>query len=79
MALAFIVANPGLGLLRSTMVRSQLQAMQLGFFFLLPNILLSGFMFPRSAMPAPAQWLGNALPLTYFLEVLRGVVLKGVA
>jgi ABC-2 type transport system permease protein len=78
MALAFIVANLGLGLLMSTLVRSQLQAMQMGFLFLLPNILLSGFMFPRNAMPAPAQWLGSALPLTYFLEVLRGVLLKGI-
>jgi ABC-2 type transport system permease protein len=78
MAFAFIVANLGLGLLMSTLVRSQLQAMQMGFLFLLPNILLSGFMFPRSAMPAPAQWLGSALPLTYFLEVLRGVLLKGI-
>ncbi len=78
MAFAFIVANLGLGLLMSTLVRSQLQAMQLGFLFLLPNILLSGFMFPRDAMPAPAQWLGSALPLTYFLEVLRGVLLKGI-
>lgn len=78
MTFAFIVANLGLGLLMSTLVRSQLQAMQLGFLFLLPNILLSGFMFPRSAMPAPAQWLGSLLPLTYFLEVLRGVLLKGI-
>ena len=78
MTFAFIVANLGLGLLMSTLVRSQLQAMQLGFMFLLPNILLSGFMFPRDAMPVPAQWLGSALPLTYFLEVLRGVLLKGV-
>jgi ABC-2 type transport system permease protein len=78
MSFAFIVANLGLGLLMSTMVRSQLQAMQMGFLFLLPNILLSGFMFPRSAMPVPAQWLGSALPLTYFLEVLRGVLLKGI-
>lgn len=78
MSFAFIVANLGLGLLMSTLVRSQLQAMQLGFLFLLPNILLSGFMFPRDAMPAPARWLGNALPLTYFLEVLRGVLLKGI-
>ena len=78
MSFAFIVANLGLGLLMSTLVRSQLQAMQLGFLFLLPNILLSGFMFPREAMPVPAQWLGSALPLTYFLRVLRGVLLKGI-
>jgi ABC-2 type transport system permease protein len=52
--------------------------MQMGFLFLLPNLLLSGFMFPREAMPEGAQWLGAALPLTYFLEVLRGILLKGV-
>jgi ABC-2 type transport system permease protein len=75
--LAFIVANLGLGLLFSTLARTQAQAMQLGFFFLLPNILLSGFMFPREAMPAPAQWLGDAIPLTYYLRVLRGVLLRG--
>jgi ABC-2 type transport system permease protein len=62
----------------STLVRSQVQAMQLSFLFLLPNILLSGFMFPREAMPAPAQWIGAALPLTYFLKILRGVLLKNV-
>lgn len=78
MTFAFIVANLGLGLLLSTLVRSQVQAMQLGFLFLLPNILLSGFMFPRQAMPDLAQWLGAALPLTYFLTVLRGILLKGV-
>lgn len=75
--LAFIIGSLGLGLFLSTLVRTQTQAMQLGFFFLLPNILLSGFMFPREAMPAPAQWLGNAIPLTYYLRVLRGVLLKG--
>jgi ABC-2 type transport system permease protein len=51
---------------------------QLGFFYLMPNILLSGFMFPRIAMPAPAQWIGAFLPLTYYLDVLRGVLIKGV-
>jgi ABC-2 type transport system permease protein len=76
-ALPFILANLAIGLLFSTLVRTQSQAMQLGFLFLLPNILLSGFMFPREAMPPPAQWLGAALPLTYFLTVLRGVLLKG--
>ena len=75
---AFIVASLGLGLFISTMVRSQAQAMQLGFFFLLPNILLSGFMFPREAMPPLAQWIGLALPLTHFLKVLRGIILKDV-
>jgi len=77
-ALPFVVASLGIGLFISTVVSTQAQAMQLGFLFLLPNILLSGFMFPREAMPAPAQWVGAALPLTYFLEVMRGVLLKGV-
>lgn len=77
-ALPFIVASLGVGLLVSTAVKTQAQAMQLGFFYLLPNILLSGFMFPREAMPEPAQWIGAALPLTYFLKSLRGILLKGV-
>ncbi len=78
MTFPFIVASLGIGLFFSTLVRTQAQAMQAGFMFILPNILLSGFMFPRAAMPEPAQWLGLALPLTYFLEVLRGILLKGV-
>lgn len=75
-SLAFIVANLGLGMFFSTVARNQQQAMMLGFMFLLPNILLSGFMFPREAMPEAAQWLGAALPLTYYLEVLRGIILR---
>ena len=74
----FIIANLGVGLLVSTVVRTQAQAMQASFFFLMPNILLSGFMFPRAAMPLAAQWLGLLLPLTYYLEVLRGILLKDV-
>jgi ABC-2 type transport system permease protein len=74
----FIVANLGLGLVVSTLARTQAQAMQVGFFLLLPNILLSGFMFPREAMPDAARWVGLALPLTYYLRVLRGVLLRGV-
>ncbi len=76
-ALPFIVASLGVGLLVSAAVKSQAQAMQLGFFYILPNILLSGFMFPREAMPAPAQWIGAVLPLTYFLRAMRGILLKG--
>jgi len=76
--LTFIVASLGLGLFISTMVRTQTQSIQLGFFLMLPNILLSGFMFPREAMPALAQWLGLALPLTHYLTILRGIILKGV-
>ena len=59
-------------------MKTQAQAMQAGFFFLMPNILLSGFMFPRAAMPAPAQWIGLLLPLTYYLQVLRGILLKDI-
>lgn len=73
----FVVAMLGLGLLASTIARTQAQAIQVGLFLLLPNILLSGFMFPREAMPAPAAALGLLLPLTYYLKVLRGVLLKG--
>jgi len=76
-ALPFVVASLAIGLFVSTVVRNQAQAMQLGFLFLLPNILLSGFMFPREAMPEPAQWIGAALPLTYFLRLMRGILLRG--
>ena len=76
-ALGFIGANLATGLFLSTMVRTQAQAMQAGMMVLLPNLLLSGFMFPREAMPDVAQWIGLALPLTYFLKVLRGILLKG--
>lgn len=78
LALPFMFASLGVGLLISTIAKSQAQAMQLSFFFMLPNILLSGYLFPRVAMPEPAQWLGLGLPLTYFLKVLRGILLKGV-
>jgi ABC-2 type transport system permease protein len=74
----FIVASLGVGLLISTIARNQLQAMQVSFFFMLPNILLSGYIFPRVAMPLPAQWIGLLLPLTYYLNILRGILLKGI-
>jgi drug efflux transport system permease protein len=77
-ALVFIVASLAFGLFVSTLVRTQQQAMQASFFFVLPNILLSGFMFPRQAMPTVFQWIGAFLPLTHFLKVLRGILLKGV-
>ena len=78
LTMAYIVANLALGLLVSTVTKTQVQAMQLSFFLIMPNILLSGFMFPRDAMPAPAQWIGAVLPLTYYLAILRGVLLKGI-
>jgi ABC-2 type transport system permease protein len=77
-AVLFIIASLAFGLFVSTMVRTQQQAMQVGFFYLLPNILLSGFMFPRQAMPLVFQWISLALPLTHFLTVLRGILLKGL-
>jgi ABC-2 type transport system permease protein len=77
LAFLFIAANLAVGLFFSTLSQTQQQAMQMSFFFLLPNILLSGFMFPFEAMPPPAQWLSQALPLTHFLRIVRGVVLKG--
>jgi ABC-2 type transport system permease protein len=73
----FIAANLALGLFFSTLAKTQQQAMQMSFFFLLPNILLSGFMFPFEAMPRPAQWLAQGLPLTHYLRIVRGLVLKG--
>jgi ABC-2 type transport system permease protein len=78
LALVFIAANLSLGLFFSTVARTQQQAMQMSFFFLLPNMLLSGFMFPFEAMPRPAQWIGQALPLTHFLRIVRGIALKDV-
>jgi ABC-2 type transport system permease protein len=75
--LPFIVASLGLGLFISTLVRVQAQAIQLSFLILLPSVLLSGFMFPREAMPPFAQWLGGVIPVTYYLRVLRALLLKG--
>lgn len=75
--LVFIVANLSLGLVISTLVSTQFQAMQLSFFVLLPSILLSGFMFPFAGMPLPAQVIAEALPLTHFIRLIRGVMLRG--
>ena len=77
LALLFIAANLALGLVFSTAAKTQQQAMQMSFFFLLPNILLSGFMFPFDAMPRFAQILSQALPLTHFLRIVRGIALRG--
>lgn len=75
----FMVANLGVGFTFSTLAKNQLQAMQMTFFFFLPSILLSGFMFPFRAMPVWAQYMGEALPLTHFLRIVRGIMLKGVS
>lgn len=74
---AFIMASLGVGMLISTIAQSQRQAMMMGYFLILPTILLSGFMFPREAMPEVAQWIGLILPLTFYLDVLRGIILRG--
>jgi ABC-2 type transport system permease protein len=73
----FIVGSLALGFLISTVARSQLQAMQMSVFYIFPSILLSGFMFPFRGMPDWAQWLGQAIPVTHFLRVVRGALLKG--
>jgi ABC-2 type transport system permease protein len=73
----FIVANLAVGFTFSTLARNQLQAMQMTFFFFLPSMLLSGFMFPFRGMPDWAQALGQILPLTHFLRIVRGIMLKG--
>ena len=74
----FIVGSLSLGFLVSTLARNQLQAMQMSFFYFLPSILLSGFLFPFRGMPQWAQWLGSILPVTHMLRVVRGAMLKGV-
>ncbi|MBS0348622.1 MAG: ABC transporter permease [Proteobacteria bacterium] len=75
--LIFICANLTLGITFSSIARNQLQAMQMTFFFFLPSMLLSGFMFPFRGMPEWAQAVGNVLPLTHFLVLVRGILLKG--
>lgn len=75
--LPFIAANLTVGLLFSTIAQNQLQAMQLGFFYFLPSMLLSGFLFPFRGMPDWAQFIGNLLPLSHFLPIVRGILLKG--
>jgi ABC-2 type transport system permease protein len=76
-AILLIVANLSLGLLISTRATSQFQAMQMTFFVFLPSILLSGFMFPFAGMPRFAQWVAEVLPLTHFLRLIRGIMLRG--
>jgi len=77
MALLFIAANLAVGITFSTIAKNQLQAVQMAFFFFLPSILLSGFMFPFRGMPGWAQWIGTCLPNTHFIRIVRGVLLKG--
>ncbi|MDF1525718.1 MAG: ABC transporter permease [bacterium] len=76
-SLFFIVANLSMGITFSTIAKNQMQAMQIAFFFFLPSLMLSGFMFPFRGMPEWAQWIGSALPLTHYLRIVRGIFLKG--
>src|SRR5215471_4398242 len=78
LAALFVLSSLGLGLLISTVSQTQSQAMQMAMFVMLPSIILSGFVFPREGMPHPIQELGLFIPLTYFLQILRGIILKGV-
>jgi ABC-2 type transport system permease protein len=73
----FIATNLSIGYTFSTVAQNQLQAMQMSMMFFLPNILLSGFMFPFAGMPVWAQYIGEALPLTHFLRIVRAIMLKG--
>jgi ABC-2 type transport system permease protein len=75
--LLFIAASLSVGIMLSSLAQSQLQGMQLAFFYFLPNILLSGFIVPFAGMPLWAQWIGNLLPLTHFNRIVRGLLLKG--
>jgi len=75
--LLFVAANLTVGITLSSLAKNQLQAMQMTFFYFLPNILLSGFMFPFQGMPVWARFIGNLLPLTYFNRLTRGIFLKG--
>jgi ABC-2 type transport system permease protein len=75
-SILFIFASLTLGLVLSTIAKTQLQSMQMTIFILLPSILLSGFMFPYDAMPVAAQWIAEALPVTHFMRMIRAIVLR---
>jgi ABC transporter DrrB family efflux protein len=77
LTLLFMVCSLALGLLVSTVAKTQLEAVQFAFIIMLPSVLLSGFMFPRSQMPWPIYAVTFVIPVTYFIEILRGIVLRG--
>jgi ABC-2 type transport system permease protein len=76
-ALLFILASLALGVLISTLAKSQFQSMQMTFFVFLPQILLSGFMFPYAGMPKAAQWFAEILPMTHFIRLIRAIMIRG--
>jgi len=78
LTLFFITASLGLGIMISNIASTQMQAMQMSFFVLLPSIMLSGFLFPRGAMPKLIYWISYVIPLTYYLDIIRGIMLKGI-
>ena len=78
LTLFFITASLGLGLMISNIAKNQMQAFQLSFFVMLPSILLSGFLFPRDAMPRVIYYISAVIPLTYYLDIIRGIILKGI-
>lgn len=78
LTLFFITASLGLGILISNIAKTQMQAMQMSFFVFLPSIMLSGFLFPRAAMPKIIYYISFAIPLTYYLDIIRGIILKGI-
>jgi ABC-2 type transport system permease protein len=78
LSLLFLLGSLGMGLLISTVSQTQAQAMQLALFVMLPSLLLSGFMYPRETMPPVIQALSLLTPMTYYLQILRGIMLKGV-
>lgn len=78
LTLFFITASLGLGLMISNLAQNQMQAFQMAFFVMLPSIMLSGFMFPREAMPRIIYYISNIIPLTYYLDIIRGIILKGI-
>lgn len=78
LTLFFITASLGLGLMVSNIARNQMQAFQMAFMIMLPSIMLSGFLFPREAMPKVIYWISCVIPLTYYLDIIRGIILKGI-
>lgn len=77
LSMLFMVCSLGLGLLVSTLAKTQLEAVQFAFVIMLPSVLLSGFVFPRAEMPLPIYVITFAIPATYFIEILRGIILRG--